>query len=431
MRIAIIGGGPSGALCALMLCRMARERALNIEVHVFERKIFTEFSPRGCNMCAGVISTSVVSNLKRLNLEVAPTVIQRTIEGYCLTTNFGRVCLKKSPTATIYTAYRGLGPPHSHFSEDASFDNWLLREASKVGAHCYNELVTDVIPPWSNGNGERKPFVLMLQGGKRMEADVVIGAFGTNSPLLRKIEAMGFGYRPPKTIHACQAELPLDEDAITKCFGDHIHVFAIGHPKALFGVLIPKRHHVTATLVGRWIKRADLEQFLEHPRVRELFPRNWRLPPRYCHCHPHVAVTPARNPVADRFIIIGDACISRYLKNGIDSAMFTAMRAADAVLDGRLTKGELIKYYVRPCWRKYALDNLCGKALVNFYRIAFDMTWFVRAYLRLLELEQSIPDKNKRTLSRILWEMFTGDTSYIHILRDCLKLRLPMDLFQL
>jgi hypothetical protein len=43
-------------------------------------------------------------------------------------------------------------------------------------------------------------------------------------------------------------------------------------------------------------------------------------------------VSGARNPVADRLVVIGDANTGRYLKNGVESSFYTAMWAAKAML---------------------------------------------------------------------------------------------------
>src|SRR5574341_1543558 len=144
LRVAIIGAGPAGTLCALSLLRRARALGRDLAVTLLDRKIFSSFGPSGCNMCAGVISDSLLQGLEGLGLSVGPSLIQREVGGYVLETLGGVLRLERPPESRIYTAYRGMGPPGLEYDESRSFDLFLLRAAVSAGAIHVNRLVRDL-----------------------------------------------------------------------------------------------------------------------------------------------------------------------------------------------------------------------------------------------------------------------------------------------
>lgn len=431
MRIAIIGGGPSGAFCAMGLLRagdLAHERP---EVVILDRKIFSACGPRGCNLCAGVISNSFVGNLRALGLSIPREVIQREIEGYHFVSLAGSVRLRKEPTATILTAYRALGPPDSAYSEERSFDHFLLQHAIELGAHHLRELVTNLIPS-PHGRAWRVEY----GKGEHLEADVVVVACGVHTPFLRKVEELGFAYHPPQTIHACQAEIPLDPEAVTECFQNEIKIFALGLPGIRFAAMVPKERHVTVTLVGQHVKRQHLEDFLNLSPVRSILPHGWRLPVSFCHCHPKVPVTAASNPVADRLVVVGDAYVSRYLKNGLNSALQTGMLAARSVIATGGDVQGLQARYVRPCQDLFTVDNTIGQFLFRLHGYGERSPRIARTLLSVYHAEQRLArrfgfitsDFDDRSLTlpvsgpatRALWNMFTGDLPYMETMKSLL-----------
>ncbi len=64
-KIAIIGGGPAGSFFAYFASRYAVEMGIDVSIKIFDRKSFCQRGPRGCNMCAGVISENLFNNLER------------------------------------------------------------------------------------------------------------------------------------------------------------------------------------------------------------------------------------------------------------------------------------------------------------------------------------------------------------------------------
>ncbi len=435
MRVGIIGAGPAGAVCALSLLHGARQIGQQHEVLLFDGKSFLQIGPRGCNMCAGVIPGSLLDALGHLGVEVTPAVVQRSITGHHFETLVGGVDIPKDPAAALYTVFRSAGPRGATPVVEESFDHLVLRSALAAGATFVNTKIAEVRRPTC----PTEAFTLRAADGREYEVDVLVGAFGVNSSLAGHFEALGFGYRQPQTFHACQADLPLPPDYLASHYDGKIMIFSLALPGIRFGALTPKRRHVTVTIVGRHLKWADLERFLRHPRVRLHFPPGWEppatspgTPTSYCHCHPKVPATAARNPVADRLIIVGDANVSRYLKGGIESAFFTGTLAAARILSGKLTREELVRGYVRPCDTRYRRDNMYGRLLFRWNDLVSSCRLVALASLWLVEREQRLPCWSDRRHTRTLWHIFAGDAPYRTIAREALSPRsLLVDLLAL
>ncbi|MBF0431069.1 MAG: hypothetical protein HQK83_07310, partial [Fibrobacteria bacterium] len=93
--IGIIGGGPAGVFFGHFARKYASENGLKLKILLFESRNFTIPGPKGCNMCAGVISHSLVERLKEENLILDPEKIESDIGGYFFQTGQHGVYLKK------------------------------------------------------------------------------------------------------------------------------------------------------------------------------------------------------------------------------------------------------------------------------------------------------------------------------------------------
>ncbi|MHB9108868.1 MAG: NAD(P)/FAD-dependent oxidoreductase [Armatimonadota bacterium] len=413
MRVGVIGGGPAGAVCAIELRRGTVHGGERPEVLLFDGKSFAQAGPQGCNMCAGVIPKAVLDRLAAMGAVIQEALVQREITGHYFETRAGGVHIPKDPDATIYTVFRSAGPRTAVPETAQSFDYLLLQTALQAGVVHVDEHVKELRMP----EAPDKPFRLQT-AREAYEVDVVVGAFGVNSPLVRRFAELGFGYQPPGTYRVAQAEMPVGADFITSVFGGEIKIFALGLPGIAFGALTPKRTHVTVTVIGRDVDRADLERFLEHPRVRLHLPPDWTLPPVYCHCAPRIPVTAGKNVVTDRLLVIGEAHIARYLKGGIESAFFTGTRAAEAILAGDLSQQSLYQRYVRPCHARYLRDNEYGQFLFRLNDVISGSQLLSRAGRWLLEREQRRPHWRDRHHTHIMWYTFTGSAPYREIVRE-------------
>ncbi|MBI3084276.1 MAG: hypothetical protein HYY88_00830, partial [candidate division NC10 bacterium] len=376
----------------------------------------TQFGPAGCNLCAGVMSAALIHDLERLGVIIPPHVIQQKILGYELETRGGSLLLPRPPGSVIYTAYRGIGPRGLHYDEERSFDAFLLRSAIHAGAEYRNSLVADI-----QRREGAAGFRIVCADGDSLDVNVVIGAFGINSTLGRCLTSLGTGYRPPRAVFACQAELPLDEAFINEHYQGQIKIFNLGMPRIRFASLTPKQRHVTVSVVGRTVTRQDLMTFLEHPAVLKHFPSGWRCPDWVCSCQPKLPVTAAAHPIAEGMVVIGDADISRYLKDGIGSAFFTAAQAAQAILEGVGGREALRKTYYRLSRRHFRMDNWVGRSLFACNDLISRCPVMVVAFLAVARWEQEHLPPGRRPLNEFLWGMFTGDAPYRTALRAVLR----------
>ncbi len=422
-RIAILGGGPAGAFCAVWLCRLAEETGTEMEIVVFDHKSFEKPGPAGCNMCAGVIPHSLVRNMSAIGMELPEQVIQRRLGGCYLETQGGSIDLPAPEGEWLHATFRGPGPLGVYPAADEGFDWYLLGEAQRRGATHESRLVADVSMPPERG----APYEIKCRDGFRMEADIVVGAFGVNSNLGLVFERLGFGYRVPRTVRARQAEMPIDPDSVRHPMRDRMMIFAMGWPSIRYAAITPKRRHVTVTLIGENPRRRDMDAFLESPAVKKHFPPGWTRPSRYCSCAPQLPVTAARNPICDRLLVIGDAHTSRYLKNGIESSFYTAMWAAKAIASNQTTEVGLRKHYLDLCRRTYVRDNAFGRMLLRTHDIIARSAVVARAHMTVAREEQAARGR-PQLLTQVLWGTFTGNMPYRKILGKALDPRLQLHL---
>jgi flavin-dependent dehydrogenase len=419
-RVAILGGGPAGSFCAIWLSALSAQYGRRFEITLFDHKSFEKPGPAGCNMCAGIIPDSLVRSMRGFGMELPEHVIQRRIAGYCLATPGGAVDIPTPAGVELYSTFRGPGPLGMYPSAREGFDYFILHEAEKRGVSYLNSLVTDVVVPPAP-----EPCVIACRDGSHHEADIVVGAFGVNSNLTRVFERLGFGYRAPQVVRAFQAEMPVDPDFIKREMRDRVFIFT-GIPHLKFAAITPKREHVTVTLIGADPRRIDLEGFLDSPAVRRRLPPDWEAPCRFCSCGPRLPVTAAQNAVHDRVVVIGDAHVARYLKNGIESSFHTAAWAARAIIAGDLRREALARSYVSRC-RYYTRDNRYGRALFAIHDAISAMPAVSRSHIEVARQEQASPTGPKR-LSSILWGMFTGNIPYRHIAHRVFDPRLQWSL---
>jgi hypothetical protein len=66
-RIAVIGGGPAGSFFSYFLLRVAERVGRRIQVDIYEPRNFNMPGPAGCNMCAGVVSETLVQAAEGIN----------------------------------------------------------------------------------------------------------------------------------------------------------------------------------------------------------------------------------------------------------------------------------------------------------------------------------------------------------------------------
>ncbi len=400
-RVAIIGGGPAGSFFALCAQSIAAQLGWQLDITVFERKDLSAAGPRGCNMCAGILSRRTVEGLAALGLALPPEIVRAQIRAYRL--HWGEHSVSIEPpdaTRQVLSVYRGGGPRHSPEEATAGFDEFLLRQVASRGARIIPERVERVV----------FDSLARVHTAARAETfDLVVLAVGVNAspPVFQSL-----GYRPPRAETMAQNEFRLEPGSRETFLDSTVHVYFEQPRDLIFGALIPKGQFANVSLLGRHFGRDSIEQFLAVPAVAQIVGDH---PPLLCGCRPRVAVTPAREFFADRFVAVGDACVTRLYKDGIGSALMTARAAAETALRHGISGDAFAAHYAPVC-RAVARDNRFGRVVFGLVERSKHNALFLRALGRALKSEDAMPHET-RVLNQTLWALFTGDANYAEIFR--------------
>ena len=410
MKIAIIGGGPAGSFCAIQILKLSKN--CQHEVTIYDSKPFSRFGPPGCNLGAGVIARSIIETFKRHKIAIPPNVIQNVIKGFSFYTEGGERHLKIPDEKTFYSVFRGGGPRDVQHGESMSFDEAILEHAKSLGVDHAEVKFTDIDFPKTPGS----PFALRDVNGKTYNADVVVGAFGVNSVFGKRIETKGFGYRSPRSINVCQAEMPVDDNFIAKSYGSNIKVLSLKIPGVRFVALTPKKGYITVTVIANKTSKQTLDRVLMDKRLLKHFPDGFVPPDDFCNCQPNLPVSPAKNPYSDGFVMIGDAHVSRYYKNGIGSAFRTATFAAENISAGKVSKNDFRNHYYRKCVETYYRDNMYGKGMFLLNDFISKSRFLSSVHLSLAEKGSVSSPEGRNIMDEILINLFTGESPYREII---------------
>jgi flavin-dependent dehydrogenase len=403
-RVGVIGGGPAGSFFSYFLLSMAERIGIDLRVDLYEPQDFSRTGPVGCNMCGGIVSESMVQLLSTEGIRLPPTVVQRGIDSYVLHMDVGSVRIETPRREKrIAAVHRGAGPRGVAKSRWQSFDGYLLGLAAAKGANVIREPV--------EGIEMRKGLPrLVTKGGRSAEYDLVVGAPGVNSTILKSFERLGERYRRPRTVRTFIGEFLLGPDVIRNYLGSSMHIFLLNLPRLEFGALIPKGDYVTVCLLGREVDAALVESFLSSPEVRRCFPPGWSVPKEYCRCSPLLNIDGARIPFADRLVFVGDSGVSRLYKDGIGGTYRTAKAAAKAAVFHGISADDFRRYYY-PVYRALSVDNRIGKVIFAITRLIQHIRFARRGLFRMTVREQKHKGIRRR-MSNVLWDTFTGSASY-------------------
>jgi len=409
-RVAVIGGGPAGSFFSYFLLQMAQRIGLKIDLDIYEWKDFASPGPRGCNMCGGIISETLVQNLTAEGIQLPTSVVQRSLDSYSLHMDVGSVRIETPlREKRIAAVHRGGGPRGITELKYDSFDGFLLGMAARQGARVVPNKVEGVA--WENGRPQ-----IQLPGSELQTYDLLAVASGVNATSLKLLEALARpgAYQPPKTTKAYICEYYLGRQTIRVYLGSSMHVFLLDLPRLDFAALIPKGDYVTLCLLGDDIDKQLVETFLKSPQVKECLPPNWQAPDEFCHCFPRLNIEGAAEPFANRMVFLGDCGVTRLYKDGIGAAYRTSKAAARAALFSGLSRKDFRRQYLPAC-RKIARDNQIGRFVFAVTRLIQKLSWTRRGVWRMVVNEQRGEGVKKR-MSTVLWDTFTGSAPYREVL---------------
>jgi flavin-dependent dehydrogenase len=404
-RIAIIGGGPAGSFFAHFIQKYAHEKGLSLSITIFDGKDFLLKGPKGCNLCAGILSDSLHQKLIEEGIFLPERRIINRLEGYYLHVDNEHLLLscEEDKMNKIATVFRGNGPRYSTFPAIVSFDDFLLSLTQDKGAKVISQPVWDIKFPKYNNE------LLSLFFGKRnslqkFDADLVVGAFGVNSFLTKKMQDLGFGYKPPSTLITYQAELKLGKEKVFKEFGNIIHVYMPRSNNIRYATVIPKGDYISVTLIGKKNATKDIfSGFIKLKEIRNKIPHS----SPQCFCYPKIAISPSKNPFTDRLVIIGDASFSRHYKNGIESAFITAKLAAETAYHIGIDASSFSSYFYKKAKMLIIRDNYYGRFLFLINDIISSIPLLTESHLSLTRerRKEGSSKKNKmHPLEHVYWQ---------------------------
>lgn len=407
-RVAVIGGGPAGSFFAYFLLDLAARANLRIAVDMYEPRDLAAPAPKGCNMCGGIVSESLVQSLAAEGINIPASVVQRGIDSYILHMDVGSVRIETPlREMRIASVYRGAGPRDVGESPWTSFDGFLQDLTAAKGVRIVRKRVDGVEP------GDRSMRV-RTHDGEGADYDLVAFAAGVNTLAPKLLAGLPFPFTAPKTTKTVIYEYRLGRETIQKTIGSSMHVFLLNVPRLEFAALIPKGDYATLCLLGDDIDKELVGAFLRAPEVRARFPEDWNPQEPSCQCWPRINILGAPHPYGERYLFLGDCGVTRLYKDGIGGAYRAAKAAAATAIFYGISEESFRKHYLPYC-RKVARDNAIGKVTFLATRV-IQKTRFARRVLWRMTVREQRREGRARRLSQVLWDMFTGSASYRDVL---------------
>lgn len=408
-RVGVMGAGPAGSFFAYFLLDMAQREGLHLQVDLYEPRDFFRPGPAGCNMCAGIISESLIQMLALEGINLPPAVVQRGMDSYMLHTVAGRVTLSTPYfEKRIGTVFRGVDPLGTTNNEWSSFDGFLLEQAVQKGASCIRKRVERV----ERLDGDR--LKLRTRTGWSQPYDFLAVATGVNTNALRLFQRMPIAFKPPGTARTFVREYFLGKEYVDHTFDHTIHFFLSDLKGLDFAAIVPKGAYVTICLLGTDLNLGVFETFLDTPQVKGCMPPDWNPEEFVCHCGPRINVTGAIRPFAERMVFLGDIGVSRLYKDGVGAAYRAAKAAATAAIYGGIGEEDLRLRFGRSS-RLMENDNAVGRFVFAIVRMLRRRSFTSTAILRMITSEQR-RQADRQYMSAIVWDIFTGSAPYRDIL---------------
>jgi flavin-dependent dehydrogenase len=405
--VGVIGGGPAGSFFAYFLLAFSERTGTRLDVTIYEPRDFESPAPKGCNMCGGIISESLVQMLAAEGIDLPPQVVQRGIDSYVLHMDVGSVRIDTPlHEMRIAAVHRGAGPRDIKQSKWRSMDGYLPSLATDRGAKLVRERADKV------RSGEEGLLRVELRNGEVHRHHLVGMATGVNSGA-KLWEGMNVGYTPPRTGKTYIREYFLGEEGLARTLGSSLHVFLPDIPEVEFAAVIPKGDYATLCLLGDGIDKDIVRRFLETPWVRSHLPEE-TAKEASCFCSPKLSLSAAGRPFADRLVFIGDCGVTRLYKDGVGAAYRTAKAAARTAVFEGVSEAAFKEHYWPAC-RRIDRDNQLGRIIFRVTR-GLQKTRRARAALLAMVTEEQRKNGGWRRMSQVLWNVFTGSEPYRQIL---------------
>jgi flavin-dependent dehydrogenase len=355
--VAIIGGGPGGAACAIALKYLAAETRREIDVILYEGKVFS--GETHYNQCVGVLSPPIERIVTdELKIPFPHHLVRDKIGTYVLHSDRQAIELSggEEPSYTLRRVH---------------FDAYLLEQARAKGVRVIHSRVTDVELRWDK--------VGVYSESEQCQADVVVGAFGLDDGGCKLFERAtaplrSNSYRQPQALSSIVTKIHPSEEYLCR-FGQRIHAFLPSIPQIEFGAVTPKGGHLTVNIAGAEISSSWMDRFLELPAVKRLLPKGEDLLPASSGLGAHhfgyfkgrFPMSVAKHFCGDRYVIVGDAAglVRPFKGKGVNSACISGVAAARAMMMEGISKEALQAFFTADARLQAILHDLFYGRLIR------------------------------------------------------------------
>ncbi|PSC75626.1 geranylgeranyl reductase [Micractinium conductrix] len=346
LRVAVIGGGPSGACCAESLAKGG------VEAYLIERKM------DNCKPCGGAIPICMVEEFD-LPMEI---IDRRVTKMKMISPSNREVDVGKTLNEKEWIG----------MCRREVFDDYLRKRATKLGANLINGLfmgletsspdgpITIRYNKYNDGDKVGTPSTL--------EVDLVIGADGANSRVAKDIDAGEYDYAIAfqERIRIPEDKMDYYKDLAEMYVGDDVS-------PDFYGWVFPKYDHV-AVGTGTVVNKTAIKQYQQATRDRAKVKTEGGQIIRV-EAHP-IPEHPRPRRVKGRITLVGDAAgyVTKCSGEGIYFAAKSGRMAGEAIVKasegGKKMAGErALRNYLdefdRKYWATYKVLDILQKV---FYR---------------------------------------------------------------
>lgn len=371
--IAIIGGGPAGALAGYLFKKKGFTHVTIYDPGQFEAK--PEEKIERCPGCAGIIQPSVLQMLKDLDLDLSDVIqSELSAESTIHAPGIDLPVINKSGGVTVYRRLAPVKRPAGQ-PRTKSFDAQLLKQAMDAGV-IYKKLGIKEIN-LDRENNENNKIILTVDNEKKVDVDFVIGAYGHNALKENGIkiiypEGTALLDKPTASISATR-EIFLGREKVDQLLQNKMHFFGNPTNEIWFAMVVPKGDFVTVSIMGRGrdnesVMNAIMNSFLKSDSIKNLLGDVTKQVS--CSCtSTYTTKSPENYTVQDKngdllMVNIGDAGPTRPMKNGMGAAMDSAKKLAEIISLHGFGK-EALNIYKKYIDQEYVLDNYWAEFILE------------------------------------------------------------------
>lgn len=352
LRVAVIGGGPSGSCAAEVLAKAG------IQTWLFERKL------DNAKPCGGAIPLCMIEEF-----ELPESIIDRKVRNMkMISPSNQEVDIKLDPLGYDENAFIGM-------CRREVFDGFLRNRAAELGANLVNALVQKI----ETGSNRQGPYTIHyadLSGGgvtgvaKTLEVDLLIGADGANSRVAKAMDAGDY-----RVAVAVQERIKLPPEEMS--YYENLAEMYVGSDVSpdFYGWVFPKYDHVavgTGTMQENQSLIKGLQKGIRDRARKRLFQGEVIK----VEAHP-IPEHPRPRRVVGRMALVGDAAgyVTKSSGEGIYFAAKSGRMCAEAIVEVSNSgakipsEGEIKSTYLRRWDRKYGTTYKVLEILQSiFYR---------------------------------------------------------------